>query len=380
MKALEPTATERRRKTRNRVFRYIYNSEEPVSKQAMSVDLNLSLPTIHHNVSELLEAGLIKAGETQLSTGGRPPVGYLVENEVRFSIGVSITTNHLHFLASDLKLNQLAEKSVRKEGIASLDIGNELKKELDLFIEENDLNKNRILGVGITIPGVLNRDEDTVLLSPSMKLKNISLKSLRKGCEPYPVYIENDGNCAGYAEWLAMSPRERKNGFVYILLENGVGGTFFINGKSYAGANHRSGEFGHMCVQPDGLMCNCGKRGCLESYCSAMRFTTDIGKTIEEFFDMVHKGDPASQALWDDVLKHLAIGICNIRMIFDCDIVLGGFVSEYLKEYLPDIRRYVMDRNSFGDNTDFIKLGKFPRKAGMMGIAWHFANEYIEKI
>ncbi|MBQ9549298.1 MAG: ROK family transcriptional regulator [Lachnospiraceae bacterium] len=380
MKTLEPTATERRRKTRNRVFRYIYNSDEPVSKQAMSLDLNLSLPTIHHNVAELLEAGLIRAGETQSSTGGRPPVGYLVENDVRFSIGISITTNHIHFLASDLKMNQLAEKSVRKDSAAALDLGNEVRKELTLFIEENDLNKNRILGVGITIPGVLNRPGDAVLLSPSMKLKNISLQSLRNACEPYTVYIENDGNCAGYAEWLAMSPRERKNGFVYILLENGVGGAFFINGKTYSGMNHRSGEFGHMCVQPDGLMCNCGKRGCLEAYCSALRFSVDIGKTIEEFFDLVHKGDPASQALWDDVLRHLAIGIGNIRMIFDCDIVLGGFVSEYLKEYMPELKKYVVEMNSFGDDTDFVKLGKFPRKAGLMGIAWHFANDYIEKI
>lgn len=380
MKTLEPTVTERRRKTRNRVFRYIYNSDEPVSKQAMSLDLNLSLPTIHHNVSELLEAGLIKAGETQLSTGGRPPVGYLVENDIRFSIGVSITTNHIRFLASDLKLQSLAEKSIRKDGIVAADFGNEIKKELALFIEENSLNKNRILGVGITIPGVLDRDEDTVLLSPSMKLKNISLKSLRESLEPYPVYIENDGNCAGYAEWLAMSPKERKNGFVYLLLENGVGGTFFVNGKSYSGVNHRSGEFGHMCVHPDGLQCNCGKRGCLEAYCSAMRFTIDIGKTIEEFFDLVHKGDPASAALWDDVLKHLAIGISNIRMIFDCDVVLGGFVSEYLKEYMPDLKKYVMERNSFGEDAEFVRLGRFPRKAGMMGIAWHFASEYIEKI
>ena len=118
----------------------------------------------------------------------------------------------------------------------------------------------------------------------------------------------------------------------------------------------------------------------LSPIASAMRFSMDIGKTIEEFFDLVHKGDPASTALWDDVLKHLAIGISNIRMIFDCDIVLGGFVSEYLKEYMPELRKYVKEMNSFDDGTDFVKLGKFPRKAGLMGIAWHFANDYIEKI
>lgn len=380
MKSLETPLTERRRKTRNRIYRFIYNSDEPVSKQAIAMSLNFSLPTIHQNVSELLEAGLIKPVETQISTGGRPPVGYLVENDVRFSIGVSITTNHIRLLASDLKLNQLAEKSVRKEGGISADLGDDVKKELDLFIEEHNLQKDRILGVGITIPGVLDIPGDAVLLSPSMRLKNISLKSLRESVAPYPVYIENDGNCAGYAEYLAMNPKERKKDFAYILLENGVGGTFFINGKTCYGSNHRSGEFGHMCVQPDGLLCNCGKKGCLEAYCSAMRFSMDKDLSIEEFFELLHKGDPKAKEIWDDVLRHLAIGINNIRMVFDGDVLLGGFVSEYLEEYLPELRKYVSEINPFGDSADFVKLGKFPRRAGMMGIAWHFANDYIETI
>ncbi len=380
MRSPESPLTERRRKTRNRVFRSIYNSEEPLSKQEMALGLGLSLPTIHQNVSELLDSGLIIPVETQVSTGGRPPMGYLVKNDVRFSIGVAITSNHIRLLASDLKLNQLAEKSIRTSGKATRTIGDDIRKELDIFIEENNLDRNRILGVGITIPGVLDPGDDSVLLSPTMKLRNISLKSLRNSLDPYPVFIENDSNCAGYAEWLAMSPEERKRGFAYILLENGVGGTFFINGRSYAGINHRSGEFGHMCVEPGGAECNCGKRGCLEAYCSAMRFTANINKTIEEFFDTLHSGDPVAAALWDDVLRHLAIGITNIKMVFDCDVILGGFVSEYLEEYLPVIRKYVAEGNPFGDNGDFVKLGRFPRKAGMMGIAWHFANEYIDNI
>ncbi len=380
MRPPESPLTERRRKTRNRVFRSIYNSEEPLSKQEMSLGLGLSLPTIHQNVSELLESGLIVPVETQVSTGGRPPMGYLVKNDVRFSIGVAITSNHIRLLASDLKLNQMAEKSIRTGGKASKALGDDIRKELDIFLEENKLDRKRILGVGITIPGVLDPEDDSVLLSPTMKLRNISLKSLRNSLDPYPVYIENDSNCAGYAEWLAMTPEERKRGFAYILLENGVGGTFFINGSSFAGVNHRSGEFGHMCVEPGGAECNCGKRGCLEAYCSAMRFTVNINKTIEEFFDTLHSGDPVSAALWDDVLRHLAIGITNIKMVFDCDVLLGGFVSEYLEEYLPVIRKYVAEGNPFGDNGDFVRLGKFPRKAGMMGIAWHFASDYIDKI
>ena len=77
----------------------------------------------------------------------------------------------------------------------------------------------------------------------------------------------------------------------YLSLENGVGGAVLVNGDLYAGDNRRSGEFGHMCVEPGGLPCKCGKRGCLEAYCSARRISDDINITLKDFFAGVERHD-----------------------------------------------------------------------------------------
>ncbi len=373
---LEPTITERRRLTRNKIYRYILESREPVSKQQIAYDLDLSLPTVHQNITELLGAGLIRAGEAQKSTGGRPPVGYLLEQNMRYAVGVALTTNHLRFLVANLKCEQLAYKSVRLEkGDAA---GEHLVEELEIFLNENGIRRDRVLGVGITIPGIFDSKTDSIVISPSLNVKNFSLKKMLAGC-PYPIYIANDSTAGGLAEWLSRNAEERQKSFVYLLLENGVGGSIFLNGQMYEGDHTRSGEFGHMCIVPGGRTCNCGKKGCLEAYCGAFRFTRDIGLSIEEFFDGVHAGQSGLNELWNDVLEHLAIGIVNLRMAFDCDIVLGGFVSEYIREYLPRLREMIEERDPLSGKADFLSVSNNPN-AAMLGASWHFITDFVDHI
>ena len=90
-------------------------------------------------------------------------------------------------------------------------------------------------------------------------MTNISIDGLIAHLR-YPVYVENDGTSGGYAEYF-LQPE--KSSMAYLSLENGVGGAVLLNGAPYFGMHHRSGEFGHMCVEPGGLACACGKNGCM---------------------------------------------------------------------------------------------------------------------
>lgn len=373
------TMTERRRMTRNKMYRFIYNSEKPVSKQQIAAATRYSLPTVHQNIAELLEADLIRPGEIQKSTGGRPAVGYTVNQDLRYSIGIAVTANHIRLLACDLLQNEVAYHRVNTQTTDSFGIGRQIAEELETFITENKLDRERILGVGITVPGVIDRKKDRIMFSPTLKMKNISLKDIRDAI-PYPTFIENDSTSAGAAEWLGLSPEDRDRDFVYLFLENGIGGAIYIDGKQYTGINRRSAEFGHICIVPDGRPCNCGQKGCLESYCSALRFTRDLGITAEEFFDGLEKGNVEYAALWEDVLQHLSLGINNLRMAFDCDVILGGFVSRYLGPYMDHLKKLTLARSSFDRNADYIRLGKYPLRAGMMGVAWHFTEAFIDSI
>lgn len=376
MSQLEPTVTEQRRLTRNSIYRYILESESPVSKQQMAQNLGYSLPTIHQNIQELLNADLIRVGEVQRSTGGRPPVGYTIVEDARYAIGVAVSSNHLRFLVSDLKRQQIAYKSIRLEDEEHVDT--RIVKETEIFIKENKIEPEKILGVGITIPGIFDFENDRIVTSPTLHMPDFSLKRIQEDCR-FPVYIVNDSKSAGIAELLNRPHAEQKKPFAYLLLENGVGGAIAMEGQILSGDNHRSAEFGHMCVEPGGLECNCGRKGCLEAYCSAFRFTRDIGLTTEEFFDGLQEGKKELVDLWEDVLVHMAIGILNIRMCYDSEVILGGFVAENMVPYLGHLRELVAERDPFSENGDYVSIGKLQR-AGMVGAAWHFIGQFVEEI
>ena len=379
MEELRPTITERRRQTRNKMYRYIYDAEIPVSKQQIATSMGYSLPTVHQNIAELLDAGLIRPGEVQKSTGGRPAVGYTIDETVRYAVGISVSATHLRFLATDVRQNELAYKIISLASADGEKIGEQIAEELELFFEENSLERSKVLGIGITFPGVIDQEKDVIVLSPTLRIKDISLSAVRKPID-FPVFIENDSTSGGAAEWLGLTLKEREEDFVYLFLENGIGGAVFIDGRPYLGSEGRSAEFGHMCIVPNGRKCNCGKLGCLEAYCSAFRFTSDIGLTPEEFFDGLAAGKESHLALWEENLNYLSIAINNLRMAFDCNVILGGYVSQFLEPYLPRLKEKCAQRNPFEKSGEYIKLGKYPTKAGMRGVAWHFMEEFINGI
>ena len=378
MKELQIPVTERRRLTRNSIYNFIYESVSPPSKNEIAQQLGLSLPTVHRNITELLNAGLIEVGKVQKSTGGRRPIGYSIVSNIKFAVGISITADKIHFLASDLKQKELAYQKNEMGPLKSDEIGGKVAKDLERFLNENRLDRSRMLGVGITLPAVLDEEKDEVKLSPTLRMRNISLSTIREPI-PYTTYIENDGTSAGFAEWFALRNTVGNN-IAYLYLENGVGGAVFLNGAQYYGKSKRSGEFGHMCVEPGGLPCNCGKRGCLEAYCSALRISSKLGVSVEGFFEGLRRGNPDYQILWKDFLEHLAIGINNIHMALDCDVVLGGFLSQYLEPYMPELKQMVAQRDTFEDDTEYLKLGRYPRRANMMGVAWYYIKKYIENV
>lgn len=374
---LESTITERRRQTRSSIYLHLYNTTEFCSKQSLAHDLSLSLPTVYQNLTELTDAGLVRLSGELRSTGGRKAAGLEIVPDARIAIGASVTENRLRLVATDLRLQEIAYKKIYHAPVVQLpDFGAFLAGELEVFLDENSIERSRLLGVGIAVPGVITPNCDRISLAPTLHLRDTTLQGLLRMI-PYPTYVENDGSSGGHAEWFM---RANQKNMAYLSLENGVGGAVLVNGDLYTGDNRRSGEFGHMCVEPGGLACKCGKRGCLEAYCSARRISDDMNITLKEFFAGVEQHIPEYETLWNDVLRHLAVGIGNIRMALDCDVVLGGFLTQYLPPYLPLLREYVAANNTFEPDAAYLHLSILPRHTVALGVALHFVQEFINHI
>ena len=234
--------------------------------------------------------------------------------------------------------------------------------------------------VGFGVPSSLMPGTDIVIYANNLGWKNKDIKSeLAKHLGDIPVYIANDADSATVGEYFQGAGRGYQS-VLMLTLGTGVGGGFIYNGHLYRGGNGCGFEPGHMTIRMDGVPCTCGKKGCLEAYCSAFNFTRDIGVTPEEFFDGLAAGNRRFEQIWEENLDYLSIGINNLRMAFDCNVILGGYVSQYLEPYLPLLREKAAARNTFEADASYIKLGKYPTKAGMRGVAWHFMEQFIQDI
>lgn len=382
MNGLKQTLTERRRLTRNRIYRCIFSSDQPVSKQEIAGELGLSLPTVHQNIAELTEAGLVKDGERKMSTGGRPPVGYEADERVRYAAGILLSAGGAEFLAVDLKQRPIARKRIALPEEADGVTGELLKRELSRFLGEQELDESCLLGVGVSVPGAAGAGSGKPG-SLSVPLPgDLSVRSLMRAF-PWKVYVENAGSSGGRAEWLAEQRRhpEQPEDFVFLSLDSEVEGSVFLGGKPYQGVHRRSAEFGHLCVEPRGLRCRCGRKGCLEAYCSILRIGEKIGTTPDRFFEALANGENAKYAaLWLDLLNHLAIGIHNIRMAFDCRIVLGGRLTEYLKPYMNELRDMVSELDPFSEDADYLTAAQNPAEGALVGVTWHFISDFLDSI
>ena len=373
----EAAVTNRRRQSRSSIYHYLYQAKDFCSRQSLAKDLGLSLPTVYQNLSELMSAGLVRDSGQQQSTGGRKASGLSIVPDARVAVGVSITENRLRMAVVDLCLQELAyQKTVIGPDADFLELGPFLAQMLERVLDDRRIDRERLLGVGVALPGIITPDGSRISSAPTLRLRDVSLDGLIRGI-PYPTYVENDATSGGYAEWFE---RRDKQSMVYLSLENGVGGSVLFHGMPYAGYNRRSGEFGHMCVEIGGLPRTCGRQGCLEAYCSASRISDDLGITLEEFFAGVERHEIDYEILWHDFLRHLAIGINNIRMALDCDVVLGGFLTENITPYFPLLKEYTAANNPFETTADNLHLSILRKHMVPLGVALHFVAEFLDHI
>lgn len=365
-----------RQNNRRRIYQYVYDSATSVTKQEIARDLGLSLPTVSGNLTELLEEGLLTYSGTFASTGGRKPRAIAPVEGARFAAGISIMDDAVRLAAVDLRAKELAYRKLYRPFVNEDGYYRWVAESLETFLDDNGLERGRLLGVGITIPGIVERKQERVVFAPTLGLRDEKLVSI-ESYFPYPVNVENDANASGYAEW--WSHTDVKN-IAYLSVERGVGGAILMGGRSYVGDNSRSGEFGHFCIVPDGRPCRCGKRGCFEAYCSTSRLGDDLGLTLDEFFDMLAHGNEQIALTWAGYLTHLARGIANIRVIFDCDIVVGGALASQLGAYLDELRRQVAELTAFDAHGGFLRLSRYKSHSACVGAALHFVGRFIQEI
>jgi glucokinase len=190
--------------------------------------------------------------------------------------------------------------------------------------------------VGVAAAGFVDRDAQRVRFAPHLPWRDEPLSPLLTkrltGRILGDVLVDNDATAAMWAEAQFGAARHVRDA-VMVTLGTGIGGGLMIHGSVHRGTNGMAGEFGHMQVVPDGLPCQCGRRGCWEQYCSGnalARSAAAAGSTLSgpALMHAAHEGDPIALAAYDEVGQWLGIGVANIVAALDPPVVVvGGGVS-----------------------------------------------------
>lgn len=369
------TNIEVKRNNRNRVYRYI-RQQGIVSNPDIAYGTKMSLPTVTQLTKELIEKGLIgEIGELQ-STGGRRAKALSVSADAKQAVGLDITKNHIGLVLTNLKGEIQKYERIHKPFIDSEDYYRDVSKTLEQFLDESGAGRERILGIGISFPGIVNLNEKKIDYSHVLEVKGVSFDYVGHFFS-YPCYFLNDANAGAYAEGVQSEGSDR---FFYLSLSNTVGGAIFNSAELIQGNNFRCGEVGHMTIVPDGENCYCGKKGCLDAYCSAKCLSDLADGKLERFFEELKQGKSDYVDAWNRYTTYLAIAINNIHMILDCDVILGGYVGSYMEEYIPELWEKVSVRNTFTESDMFVKSCKYKIGAAALGAALRVIENFIEQI
>lgn len=237
------TAQQNPLNARSRIYQTLYTSEELCTKQSLAKRCQISMPTLYQNLSDLMQDGLVCYSGEARSTGGRRALGLDIVPDARISIGISVTENNLRLVAADLRLNELAYQSVPFNTCEQFAAeSTTIPDVLERFLNDFSIDRSRILGVGITIPGLIAPDQSRIVFAPTLGLRDVPISKLIRDI-PYPVRVANDGSASGHAECFV---RGGSRNMAYLSLENGVGGAVLMGGQLYEGENAHSGEFGHI--------------------------------------------------------------------------------------------------------------------------------------
>ena len=213
-----------------------------------------------------------------------------------------------------------------------------------------------IVGVAVAVPGIFNHDSGEILLFPNLPGAWEKYPFTKKLIEATgkSIALINDARAFCLAESTLGAGRGHRY-VACIVMGTGVGGGLVIDGKVHEGATRGAGEIAHQVVAPDGPVCGCGTRGCVEALTSSAAISAMAEtKTPEEAYERAKAGDEKAIAAFRSAGKWLGIALANVNAVFSPEVfIVGGGVAQAGDLVLDFIRAELHERNHLWPNSAF---------------------------
>ena len=258
------------------------------------------------------------------------------------------------------------KKRSKSGGEGSADVEKVIIDVVEEMIAESGIDRKKLNAIASCAPGVIDQDTGVVLFTPNLPWRNYDLAGAMRKKFGVPFYVGNDVNLGVLGEYQYGAARGYKN-VVGFFVGTGMGGGLILNGELYTGHQFKAAEYGHMILDPEGPLCNCGQRGCLEAFSSKQGMTAYIRQQLsrgresmmaeavqegvfrsKKLKKALAAGDEVAMEAVDRACHYLAIATGNMINTFSPDLVLyGGGVIEavgeiFLEKVLKEVDRYCM--------------------------------------
>ncbi len=344
-----------------------------VSRADIARSTGLSRSTVSSLVADLQAAGLVREGE-QLDgvahggQGGRPPVLLTLDTAAGALLGVDFGHDHLRVAVSSLSYDVLAEQHVEIDVDSSaheaLDAAARLSAEL---LEEAGVGPGRLLAAGVGLPGPIDRESGLVRSQPILPswtgLDPVAELEQRLSA---PVHLDNDAN-------------------VGALGEATFGAGLVVDGRPFRGSRGIAGEVGHVLVDPQGPICRCGNRGCLETFVAGPALCELLRKshgplTVRELVGLASEGDPGATRVVADAARIVGRAVADLCNYLNPDlVVVGGDLSaagDLLLEPMREaVRRFAIP--AAAEDVEIVAgtLGDRAELLGALALAGHESED-----
>lgn len=308
----------------NKIFHIIKN-EKAISRVEIAKKMKMSQTSVGRSVGELMEAGYVMEGENVGNSVGRQRIQLHIIPQKVLMIGIFLMRERIDAGLVDAAGNILMQKSYEVEDTSPVYMVERIKIAIDFLLGQIPDNKlQNLIGVGVSVPGIVNYRTGMVIQSPSFHWQSLNLGSLLKACYPYNIIVDNDVKSFAKAQRFLATVDDPEY-FLVIHLGNGIALAEMAGGRLTRGENFIAGEIGHIVTDPNGALCDCGRRGCLQTQISKGNIEKELGISFQEAVRRYHENDERCFQVLNRAVNEISMWVANFVTIFDPkEIILTG--------------------------------------------------------
>lgn len=322
------------------------------SRADLARQTGLTRSTISRIVDELTEEKLVHEIAENQNLKGRPGTLLTLNPLGGSAIGIEIGVHFISIMLTDFistpiwhERKEIGDSTDPETYIAQAEI---LISKAITIAGQNHLP---VKGIGVAVWGMVNQLTHKIHFAPNLHWHDISIEERWNKLFNIPVIVENDANVAALGEYYFGNGKKIED-FIYLSMDIGVGAGIISNGHLFRGAIGYAGEIGHITIDPDGELCNCGKRGCLETKIGR-KVIVDRYKNLahidsidlEKIIQRGQAGDPIARKIFEEAGESIGIGISSaVNLLNPSMIIFGWSLGQAISLILPGVRRTLNER------------------------------------